>query len=562
MGGIHSKLGLTAILAVALVGALWAGPAAAAKPDGPSCKPHQLGAVAGEPVVTEMQCGVLRGKLRIRTRPEHGSLRRSGQDRKQVRYRADTGYEGADAFVLTRRRDGRNVAQRFDVTVSDEVGEDFDCDRVDPAGEVQTVRYATPSQITVRCPGGANLPPIEITTQPAHGSLSALTASVSGGYRFLTATYTPTAPFAGQDSVGIDDGGVPGTLPITVEPWQMRAIGDSVTAGFGYFGDGKLMPVDDLLDCKPPDAVNNRCSSNSSDGPGYTGPPAWSPDFGLANDIAWPAQFANDWQGGGHIEGTTMFQNRAVTGSAPSDWLPGGELYKTAQEIIAEDPQLIVFTLGANPLLTDLLLTTEGEECAATFTVAELQDCIEPFFESVDLQGNLQKVYTELLAAPDSELIAFQYNLSIPAANLFSTWQLETMIDFFNLQITKAVANTKAALPASQANRLTLVDAQTDPASPSPTELPRFDIGVQPTFHNSWSGVYDCGWDDYVDGPSHQSDPTQDELEGTNPGTFCEGEPWIIEADSGIHPNQAGYAQYAATLANVVTQKNLIPPLP
>jgi len=64
--------------------------------------------------------------------------------------------------------------------------------------------------------------------------------------------------------------------------YELRAIGDSVTAGFGYFGNGDLMPLSDLLGCKPAAVVSNRCSSNSNAGPDYTGPAAWSPDFGFA----------------------------------------------------------------------------------------------------------------------------------------------------------------------------------------------------------------------------------------------------------------------------------------
>jgi hypothetical protein len=46
------------------------------------------------------------------------------------------------------------------------------------------------------------------------------------------------------------------------------------------------------------------------------------------------------------------------------------------------------------------------------------------------------------------------------------------------------------------------------------------------------------------------------------PNTFCSGEEWIIGADTGIHPNPAGYTQFAATLANVAAAEGLIPPLP
>jgi len=220
-------------------------------------------------------------------------------------------------------------------------------------------------------------------------------------------------------------------------------------------------------------------------------------------------------------------------------------------------------TLGANPLLDQLLLTADGESCSLTFTVAELQSCIAPFFAQVRITQRLQQVYTDLLQAPDTEVVVFQYNLSIPSVNLFSVWQLEAMIDYFNSQIADAVASTKAALPPAKAGRLLMISAQTDPSEPNPQQLPRFDVGLPPTIHDSWTPAFDCGDGDVVDGRSHQADVTQDVLRLTSPLSFCPGnDPWTINADSGIHPSRDGYAQYAETLANVAEVHHLIPPLP
>jgi hypothetical protein len=221
----------------------------------------------------------------------------------------------------------------------------------------------------------------------------------------------------------------------------------------------------------------------------------------------------------------------------------------------------VAMTLGANPLLSDLLLTSKGEECSVTFTVAELDDCVQPFFDQVDLPGRLEQVYTSLLQAPDTNVVAFQYNLSIPALNLFSTWQLEAMIALFNQNIATAVSNTKAHLPAAQADRLFMITARVDPADSDPTELPRFNTGLPPTVHDSWTGTYDCDEVFDSDGPSHQSDLTQDFFTASD-YDFCSGPPWIIDADSGIHPSRAGYAQYAATLSNFTQAHSLIPQLP
>ena len=267
-----------------------------------------------------------------------------------------------------------------------------------------------------------------------------------------------------------------------------------------------------------PDNLNNRCSSNSDNGPKYTGPPGWSKDFGLENRISWAAQFANSIDPGDYkVTAPDVFQNHAVTGSAPTDWLPGGPFNDQLKAIIAENPELIPMTLGANPLLSTILFG-DGVGCALKTTVPELLDCIRPFFEKVDLTGNLQRVYTAILkGADDSTVAVFQYPLSDPWLTSYSNWQVETMIDFFNDQIATAVENTKLALP-DQASRLIPIEAQIEPGSPDPQQVPRFNIGVPPVSQQTWTATFDCATGHLVDGPSHQSTDTQNAIKNT-PGS-------------------------------------------
>ena len=493
-------------------------------------------------------------------RPRHG-LVGINQRLDRALYLPHRGFTGRDRFRVARVRGKRRWRTTVRVRVTSIAGPGPDAPRCSQGDA--TARYRSPVQVAITCTG-QDLKPLQVVGGPFSGAISDVQESGAAGGRTLTATYAPNELFAGQDALVVEAinpaGQAYGVSRLTVLPWRMRAIGDSVTAGFGYFGDGSLMPVDDLLDCKPAAVVSNRCSSNSDAKPSYDGPPVWSPDFGLANDVSWAAQFANGWQGGGHITAPQMFQNRAVAGSAPSDWLPGGILNPQLEAIVAEDPELVVMTLGANPLLSDLLLTAEGEECSFEETVAAFKACVQQFFDQVDLSARLEQVYTAVLQAPHTRVVVFQYHLAIPALNLFSVWQLEAMTDAFNQQIAEAFTNTKAKVAPSQAERLYMIEAQIDPADPVPTELPRFNTGRPPSEHDSWSGVYDCGGFFDVDGPTHQSDVTQDLYE-LDPD-FCDGTPWIIDADSGIHPNRDGYAQFAAALSNLAAAEDLIPPLP
>ena len=340
----------------------------------------------------------------------------------------------------------------------------------------------------------------------------------------------------------------------------MRAMGDSVTAGFGFFGDGTPMTFGQVFSCRPPDNLNNRCSSNSDNGVSYTGAPGWSKDFGLKNNISWAAQFANSLRPGGKpITTPGGFQNLAVTGSAPSDWLPGGPFNPQLKSIIADDPEIVAMTLGANPLLSTILFG-DGVNCVSKQTVNDLLTCLAPFFEQVNLTANLQKVYTALLnGTDDSTVIAFQYNISLPWLTSFRNWQIETMIDYFNGHIAAAVANTQAALP-SRASRLILIGSQVNPNSPQPQLLPRFNIGLPPVSQQTWTAGYDCSTGHLVDGPSRAPSDTQGQLRST--AGFCAGDPWVITNDGGIHPNATGYAQYARTLHYVAQQRGLLPPGP
>ena len=476
-----------------------------------------------------------------------------------MRYRPDNGFEGTDRFVVVRHRGARSWRMAVLVEVPGPGGAKPRCH-----SRHLVRRFHEAVRVRMVC-RGRHLKPLSFVATPLSGELTTMRRAGTPSRQTLTAQLRPGSGFVGQDVLlararGIGGSDI-GAVSVSTQPWRMRAIGDSVTAGFGYV-NGRPMTALELLECKPGEVVSDRCSSNSDGGPGYDGPPEWSADFGLANNVSWAAQYANALQGGGRVSAPDMFQNRAVTGSAPSDWLPGGILNDQLNAVVTENPELIAFTMGANPLLTDVLLTTAGEECAFTTTVAALEACIQPFFQRAQLVPQLQRFYAALLEAPDSTVVTFQYQLAVPAATLFSTWQLEAMTAYFNAQLATAVANAKEALPG-QAERLVLIKAQTDPANPTPETVPRFNLGLPPD-GQSWTPPFNCGRviDDFVDGQSHQSKPTQDEFLLESPLRYCSGDPWIIDADSGIHPNSDGYAGFATTLANVLANADLVPPLP
>jgi lysophospholipase L1-like esterase len=307
----------------------------------------------------------------------------------------------------------------------------------------------------------------------------------------------------------------------------VRAMGDSVTAGFGYYSNATLMPFTSLLECKPEGQVlDDACSSNSTATADGAATVPYAPDYGLANNVSWAAQWANEY-------GVTNYKNFAVSGSEPVNWAPGGSLYATTKQIESEDPDYILMTVGANPILADTLFGVGPAACALESDVlGRYSECVAEAFAAVHLERELKAVYTDLVKNTNATIYLMQYHLSVPAsAILYSSTQIAEMAKMMNATIAKVAAEVSPG-------RLKVV---------APTH---FNVGVdlEPVYPSS----YTCSYFEYgVDGPSVQSTPSQDELEISHPLSFCEGpkgggKPWVISGDTGIHPSATGYAQMAS----------------
>jgi lysophospholipase L1-like esterase len=334
---------------------------------------------------------------------------------------------------------------------------------------------------------------------------------------------------AGQSATASATGPVAAPVQIVVTRAAgtvVRAIGDSVTAGFGYYDDGSLMPFTSLLACKPGSSgYDDACSSNSTNRSNGGDVVDYAPDYGLANNVSWAAQWAN-------AHGVTDYENLAVSGSEPRDWAPEGQLYATTKRVEAEDPDYILMTAGANPLLSDMLFGIDNIGCALESDIlGGFRECIEAAFASVQLRTNLRNLYRELVANTDATIYLMQYPTSIPAAALtYSATQLA---------MTGKLLNREIASIAGEVGSTRL----------QPIAPPHFNVGIDisPVFPSAYS----CSRLGYrVDGQSVQAEPSQDELEIDHPLSFCsgpaEGPPWVISGDTGIHPSAAGYAQMAA----------------
>jgi len=338
--------------------------------------------------------------------------------------------------------------------------------------------------------------------------------------------YEAPRKFRGSDQIKLLGRGTRQYARVTVgapSGLVVRALGDSVTAGFGYFASGKQMPFEDLLDCRPAaKEFNDACSSNSLNEETKEGPVEYAPDYGLANRVSWAAQWADQY-------GITDYKNFAISGSEPKNWAPEGEFHFLTKKIESEDPDYILLTLGANPLLSNVLFGLRNMECAVESELPEFEACVREEFAKVGLRQNLRGVYADLLANTRATIFVMQYHLSIPwSALAYSSTEIAVMGKLLNLEIASVAAEVGSS-------RLRVVTP------------PHFNVGIDisPVYPSRYTcRVYP------VDGPSVQSNGTQDELEG-HVLSFCSGpagggEPWVINGDTGIHPSAAGYLQMAS----------------
>jgi lysophospholipase L1-like esterase len=370
---------------------------------------------------------------------------------------------------------------------------------------------------TVPLPACTSPVPWRIVQQPEHGH-----AHLEDG----TLVYRSGPGFRGTDTLSLS-GGRQATFTVgpRAEP-VVRALGDSVTAGFGYYSNGRPMTIGHLLECRPGEKkFNDACSSNSLNTNSKGTKVVYAPDYGLSNDVSWAAQWANE-------HGVTNYANYAISGSEPADWAPEGEFHETTEQIESEDPDYVLMTMGANPLLSNMLFGIDDMGCAIySQIVGGYSECIERAFGEVHLRENLQSLYTDLVQHTDATIYLMQYHLSVPSVALaYSATQIAEMVQLLNREIAT-------------------VAAEVNPKRLQVVAPPHFDVGID--ISPVYPSRFTCSSFEFmVDGPSVQSTPTQDELEILHPLSFCEGPetgpPWVISGDTGIHPSAAGYAQMAA----------------
>lgn len=318
------------------------------------------------------------------------------------------------------------------------------------------------------------------------------------------------------------------------------AIGDSFTAGFGYFDSGNEMAADEFEVCvelEPGPAVrNNPCSSNSTLR-STKGPLTYAPDFGFANQVSWAAQAATAL-GFDAAKASTGYANLAVSGSTAREWAEGAIKDSAGVPLldaaIGRSPDVVLMTLGGNPTLARVLIE-ESDRCAEFDTVPVSTDLYECFAKMVSEDGTrpaLTTVYQRLLDETEARIVVVLYPIVMPLITGYSPEAIATAAQALNDTVTAAI--TTATDGRTDAMRLISVQ-------------PTFATGVLPGSYSAEDTCVGEAKTRGVDGPSNQSADTQDAL---FPSRFeaigyCTGTPWVISTDLGVHPNRAGYAHFA-----------------
>ena len=304
-------------------------------------------------------------------------------------------------------------------------------------------------------------------------------------------------------------------------------MGDSVTAGFGFYGNGSAMGVLELYECKPfGEVLDDACSSNS------TATANGLKEVPLRRRLRPLQQRVLGGAVGERVRRHQLQEPRDL-GLRTDQLGAGRQPLPDHQKIEAEDPDYILMTIGANPILANTLFGLGSNVCA--LGVRHLRRLLRMRRRSLRKRPPARRTEAPLHRPGEktnATIYLMQYHLSIPSSALaYSVTQIAEMAKMMNETIASVAAEVSPAAsrswPRPTSTSASASNRSTRRAPPAPTS-------------NTGSTAR-----------ASSATPTQDELEVSHPLSFCEGpqgggEPWVISADTGIHPSPAGYHQMAS----------------
>ena len=321
----------------------------------------------------------------------------------------------------------------------------------------------------------------------------------------------------------------------TAAAQTMRVLGDSVSAGFGYLGDGTPWKARDLLRCMPERHDNDRCASNAANVVGSTSPLRFLPDFGLGNGVAWPAQAARSLG----LTRAGQFANFAISGATPADFDTGGKFAHLTARAMRDAPDVVVVMLGANPMLHEFIMG-RAYGCELRWRLASFAACADAHVQASGLTRHLASIIRSLVVGSRTQVVVVNYPVAVPASAFLQVDRVRYVAGALQGAVRAAVQASGTA-----GDRTLLMEG------------PQASTGLGPGTHRCETNA--LGAHPRVDGESTQARVTQMKLAILHPFGFCPGAVrWFVSSETGAHLSVAGHAQYARAFVDLAAAHHLM----
>lgn len=359
-----------------------------------------------------------------------------------------------------------------------------------------------------------------------------------------------------------------GTAPAAADPQpSVVFIGDSVTAGFGYFGQKEnaknisgtvnnpfpsswYFGDNSLSDCSPAGTGTpiDQCSNNN-----FNGAP-WSAGAWQAGPKAPNVAYSYQIAGSQDPVNAAPVENWAVTGSTPAQWDTGGPFNYQLKNIKNTH---VVMTLGANPILSSFLQiklslvpVTNGACADSTqwlgwtgwwaYPTSKVVGCADQQWAQNQQTAHLESVYKTLLQNQNKVLV-MQYYRTCPWS--FGNWQPEGNVD-------KGPASGNSC--PSQKQKVS--ECSNCPVKGTTTQ---WDQAV--AAQNAMNAKIAAAVGEVQQWAKNQPGIKASDLQLAVPNQGAweqhqawHSDSWVFKNDTWIHPSKAGHAQLAKTVTSAM----------
>jgi len=361
--------------------------------------------------------------------------------------------------------------------------------------------------------------------------------------------------------------------PTEVTPHTVVFLGDSVTAGFGYcgteggansgniscspnqsFSNNWILGTNSLKACQPakaPAPLNDRCSNNNDKGAPWNAQP-WKAGSG-APSVAYSYQLAKMQ----NPQGAASIVNWAMTGSTPAQWDPvTGGVFGTRLARIHN--ATVVFTLGANPLLSDYLKITgfgvysiANGVCANTAVLngkaASLDDssngilnCLNTQWNAIQQSEHLTNIYATLLGN-HNQVLVLGYPQGCPWS--FGNWQ--STANPLGPSYGKACSSQSLPSVANPSQQITQFDQAVTVGTAINNRLNQLVASAQTQADQSWFPQQHLGRNIQFVLPDQTSFMAHQAWNARS---------WFFKNDTWVHPNALGQHALAISVSTAMCQ--------